>query len=40
MLFFALIALDYTADKSNYKITREKLVDFILDKAVTVNKKW
>ncbi|WDC84307.1 LPXTG cell wall anchor domain-containing protein [Caloramator sp. mosi_1] len=35
---FALLALDYTADKANYKTTREKLVEFILDKAVTVNK--
>ncbi|MCX7695286.1 MAG: DUF4430 domain-containing protein [Caloramator sp.] len=35
---FALLALDYTSDKSNYKITREKLVEFILDKAVTVNR--
>ncbi|MBZ4664477.1 MAG: hypothetical protein JG776_2195 [Caloramator sp.] len=35
---FALLALDYTADKSSYKITREKLVEFILDKAITVNK--
>ncbi|GFR34729.1 DUF4430 domain-containing protein [Thermobrachium celere] len=35
---FALLALDYTGDRKDYKITREKLVDFILNKAVTVNK--
>ncbi|MCX7951833.1 MAG: LPXTG cell wall anchor domain-containing protein, partial [Clostridiales bacterium] len=35
---FGLIALDYTNDKSIYKITREKLVDYILKNSVTVNK--